>query len=109
MNFDEYQKKARKTAVYNNAGKNYIYPTLGLVGESGEVAEIVKRVVRDPKGKIDNIKKKEIEKELGDVLWYISQLAAELGLSLDKIAQNNIKKLADRKTRGVLHGKGNNR
>jgi NTP pyrophosphatase (non-canonical NTP hydrolase) len=109
MTFEEYQKKSRKTALYPGTGGNFIYPVLGLCGESGEVAEKIKKAVRDDGGEITAERKKELEKELGDVLWYLSQLATELGLSLDKIAETNIKKLYSRLDRGKLHGSGDNR
>jgi NTP pyrophosphatase (non-canonical NTP hydrolase) len=109
MTFEEYQTESRKTAIYPHLGENFIYPTLGLVGESGEIAEKIKKVIRDKEGKISDETKKEIEKELGDVLWYLSQLATELNLSLDEIAKVNIEKLRSRKERGMLHGSGDNR
>lgn len=109
MTFNEYQKESRKTAIYPDAGKNFIYPTLGLAGESGEVAEKIKKVIRDKGGIIDETTKQEIAKELGDVLWYVSQIASELGLSLEDVASENIKKLFSRKDRGVLNGNGDNR
>lgn len=109
MTFEEYQNKSRKTAIYPNLGDNYIYPTLGLVGEAGEVAEKIKKVLRDKNGKVDKVTKLEIAKELGDVLWYLAQLSSELGLSLNSIASQNIKKLFSRKQRGKLKGSGDNR
>ncbi|HPN54419.1 MAG TPA: nucleoside triphosphate pyrophosphohydrolase family protein [Candidatus Moranbacteria bacterium] len=109
MNFEEYQKKSRKTALYPNVGNNFIYPTLGLSGEAGEVAEKIKKVIRDKNGIIDDETKELIEKELGDVLWYVSQLATELNLSLDKIAEKNIEKLYSRLERGKIQGSGDNR
>lgn len=109
MNFKEYQEKSRKTAIYPQAGNNFIYPTLGLSGEAGEVAEKIKKVVRDNGGVVNEEAKKELEKELGDVLWYVSQLASELKLSLNKIAEKNIEKLYSRMDRGVLKGSGDNR
>jgi NTP pyrophosphatase (non-canonical NTP hydrolase) len=109
MNFDEYQKSSRETALYPDKDNNFIYPTLGLAGEAGEVAEKIKKVLRDKKGIMDQPTKEEIEKELGDVLWYVAQIATELGLSLEKIADKNITKLFSRKERGVLHGNGDNR
>ena len=109
MNFKEYQKKSRKTAIYPNADNNFIYPTLGLVGEAGEVAEKIKKVIRDKEGVLDDEKRKEIEKELGDVLWYVSQLATELDLSLEEVAEKNIEKLYSRMDRGKLKGNGDNR
>ncbi len=109
MNFKDYQKKSRKTAIYPNKGKNYIYPVLGLAGETGEIAEKFKKIIRDYNGKINKEKKIEIEKELGDVLWYISQIATELKIDLDSIAKNNLKKLNSRLKRGCIKGSGDNR
>ncbi len=109
MDFKEYQKLARKTAIYKNKGKNYIYPVLGLCGESGEVAEKIKKIIRDGNGIISKEQKVELEKELGDILWYIANLGIELGLKLDTIAIKNIEKLKSRQTRGKLHGSGDNR
>ena len=109
MDFIEYQKKSRKTAIYPGAGKNYIYPTLGLAGEAGEVAEKIKKAIRDDGGKISDETKDAVKKELGDVLWYVSQVAAELDLLLDDIAKSNIEKLSSRMKRGKLKGSGDNR
>ena len=109
MTFNDYQKKSRTTARYPDAGNNFVYPTLGLSGEAGEVAEKIKKVLRDEGGEVSDEKRREIEKELGDVLWYISQIATELNLSLDNIARNNLEKLLSRAERGVLHGSGDNR
>ncbi len=109
MNFKDYQKKSRKTALYPNKGKNYIYPVLGLVGEAGEIAEKFKKIIRDDKGKITKAKKIEIEKELGDVLWYISQIATELKIELDSVAKNNLEKLNSRLKRNCIKGSGDNR
>lgn len=109
MDFAKYQKLSRHTARYPKAGRNFIYPTLGLAGETGEVAEKIKKVLRDKKGKLDKTAKDEIKKELGDVLWYLTQLAAELGLSLDEIAKFNLEKLLSRLKRDKLSGNGDNR
>ena len=109
MTFKDYQKQSRKTAIYPNVGKNFIYPTLGLAGETGEVVEKIKRILRDKNMAISEKTKEELTKEMGDVLWYLAQLATELNLSLDKIASFNIKKLSDRQKRGKLHGGGDNR
>jgi len=109
MTFEEYQKKSRETAIYPNVGSNYIYPTLGLCGESGEIAEKVKKVLRDGNGTFTVEGLAELKKELGDVIWYISQLASELRFSLDQIAEENIQKLQSRKDRKVLHGSRDNR
>ena len=96
MDFNEYQKKSSETAVYPNIGNNFIYPTLGLVGEAGEVAEKIKKVIRDKNGIINEETRQEICKELGDVMWYISALCQELGLSMEKVAITNIEKLFNR-------------
>ena len=109
MDFKTYQEQSRKTATYAKIGYNFIYPTLGLAGESGEVVEKIKKVIRDNNGVIDEQKRLEIVKELGDVLWYLSQLATELNLSLDDIASKNLQKLNSRKERNKLHGDGDNR
>jgi NTP pyrophosphatase (non-canonical NTP hydrolase) len=109
MDFQEYQKKSRETAIYPTVGKGFVYPTMGLAGEAGEVSEKIKKLFRDKNGVADGDTKRELEKELGDVLWYLSQIATELGLSLDEVAQKNIEKLFSRKERGALHGNGDNR
>ena len=109
MNFKTYQKKARVTAQYPNLGSNNIYPTLGLVGEAGEVAEKVKKVIRDKNGIFDEDSKKSIKKELGDVLWYLSNLCNEFGFSLDDVALQNIEKLRLRSARGKISGSGDDR
>lgn len=109
MTFSEYQKKSRKTAMYPHVGGGFIYPALGLAGEAGEVVEKIKRIIRDDKFQITQARTKEIEKELGDVLWYVAQLATEFGLSLERIASGNIKKLYSRLIRGKIQGSGDNR
>jgi NTP pyrophosphatase (non-canonical NTP hydrolase) len=109
MHFDEYQQQARKTAIYPNLGNNFVYPTLGLCGEAGEVAEKIKKVLRDDGGVISTQKRKEIAFELFDIIWYIANLATELGLSLDTMAQENLSKLLDRKKRNVLKGSEDDR
>ncbi len=112
MTFQEYQLQSRKTALYTQTvppDKHMFYIVLGLVGESGEIAEKLKKNWRDHAGVIDENQKQELIKELGDVLWYMAQLATELGTSLDEVAWRNIEKLFSRKDRGALHGSGDNR
>lgn len=109
LTFSEYQQRAGDTARYPNAGRNPIYPTLGLAGEAGEVCEKVKKVLRDSGGAFDDAATAAIHKELGDVLWYVARLAAELGLDLETIAADNLAKLRDRQQRGVLGGSGDER
>jgi NTP pyrophosphatase (non-canonical NTP hydrolase) len=109
MNFSEYQELARETAIYPNLGGNIYYPVLGLCGESGEVAEKVKKILRDDNGIVSEIKRQEIKKELGDVLWYIANIGCEFGIKLEDIAESNIQKLHDRQKVNTLHGSGDNR
>ncbi len=96
MNFEEYQKAASATALYPKRLSNLEYPTLGLTGEAGEVANIVKKIQRDFGGKITDEVRGKLKDELGDVLWYISACADELGLTLAEIADFNVEKLAKR-------------
>ena len=80
--FNEYQLNARLTALYPDMNNNIIYPTLGLCGESGEIAEKIKKIIRDDDGIVTPEKKEALKKELGDVLWYISNLCNELEFKL---------------------------
>jgi len=108
MEFNKYQKEAVSTAIYG-AGNKIIYPTLGLCGEAGEVAEKVKKVIRDNNGEFTDEKKQEIKKEIGDVLWYIANIANDLDVSLEDVAQGNIEKLFSRRDRNKIQGDGDNR
>ncbi len=109
MDLDAYQRQARLTAHYPEVGSNPIYPTLGLCGEAGEVADKVKKVLRDRQGVFDAQVLDGLKLELGDVLWYVAQLASELGFSLEEIGQANLSKLADRAARDVISGSGDRR
>jgi NTP pyrophosphatase (non-canonical NTP hydrolase) len=109
MDFKEYQEKSRKTAIYPKIGENYVYPALGLGDEAGEVLGKIKKIFRDKNGILDDETREEIKKELGDVLWYLTQLSTELEISLDDVAQANIEKLYSRLERGTLQGNGDNR
>lgn len=113
MKFDDYQKQAITTDSFGGKGDflsiAFINKVLGLVGESGEVAEKVKKLQRNQAGKLTEEDRQELLKELGDVLWYLSAVAYYLDESLDKIASNNLEKLFDRKARGVIKSKGDNR
>ena len=109
MRFSEYQTRSRETAVYPDAGNNIVYPALGLCGEAGETAEKVKKAIRDDAGTLTEERREAIAAELGDVLWYVAQLATEADLDLEQIAESNLAKLASRKQRAVLHGSGDNR
>lgn len=109
MTFTEYQLKSRGTAIYPEAGKNIIYPVLGLVGEAGEIANKVKKIQRDDRGELSQERRQALRDELGDVLWYLAQVSTELNLNLDDIASDNLSKLFSRKERGVLQGSGDAR
>ena len=109
MDFNKYQKLAKKTAVYPNIGKNFTYPTIGLMGEAGEVANKIKKLIRDDGSKITKERREELKAEIGDMLWYIAQLSTELGLKLSDVAKYNIEKLAKRQIENKLHGSGDNR
>lgn len=115
MTLNEYQKQALTTEIMNrNNTINATEPAfmakiLGLVGESGEVAEKFKKIIRDKQGKVNTEDKAEIKKELGDVLWYTAVIADYLGIDFEDVAQTNLNKLASRKARGVGKGSGDNR
>ena len=109
MELNHYQKESRKTALYPNVGHNAIYPTLGLVGEAGEVADKIKKILRDKNGIFDTDSKNAIKLELGDVLWYVAQLSSELGYELEEVAYSNLKKLKSRQIRGQIKGSGDDR
>lgn len=114
MNFDEYQKRALKTDLSAGKGTDiltigFMDKVLGLLGESGEIAEKLKKILRDKNAQMTEQDRKELAKELGDVLWYIATIAHNLNVSLDDIATENITKLASRQQRGTLTGSGDNR
>lgn len=109
MDLNQYQNHALDTAVYPNRGANFAYPALGLAGEAGEVADKLKKVIRDNDGVLTDTVRDAVAKELGDVLWYVAVLASELDYSLAEVAAINVDKLASRKERGVLTGSGDNR
>lgn len=109
IGMDEYQSRAKETAIYPNIGSNPVYPVLGLCGESGEIAEKMKKAIRDEGGVISESRRTEMIKELGDVAWYLAMIASELGVTLGEVAKANVEKLASRKQRDVLKGSGDNR
>jgi NTP pyrophosphatase (non-canonical NTP hydrolase) len=108
MTFNEYQTNAVKTAIYGE-GNKVVYPTLGLCGEAGEVAEKIKKVIRDKGGVFSPESVIEIKKELSDVLWYLANIANDLGITLDDVAVTNLEKLESRRARNLIHGSGDNR
>jgi len=108
VELSDYQRLSRRTAEYPREAW-LAYPALGLAGEAGEVAEHAKKAIRDDGGEVGEERRAAMAKELGDVLWYVAQLASELGLDLDEVAQANLDKLLSRQRRGVLSGSGDDR
>jgi NTP pyrophosphatase (non-canonical NTP hydrolase) len=110
MQMNEYQEQAMITAKFPPVGDvQFFYPVLGLAGETGEVAEKIKKIIRDKNSIMSPEDVIEVGKELGDVLWYLSVLAKYIGLSLEEVAQLNIDKLTSRRERNMIHGNGDNR
>lgn len=110
MTFEQYQYQASRTSKNTIVGGySWIYPALGLAGEVGEVMGKMSKIFRDRDGKLNQESVAELKKELGDVLWFLSETASSLDLTLEEIAQENIAKLADRYARGVICGDGDNR
>ena len=105
---DMYQQVAKTTAIYPRE-QAIIYPTLGLTGEAGEVANKVKKIIRDGTSKNNENLVQEISAEIGDCLWYISVLADDIGVKLSDIANSNLEKLENRKKKGTIHGSGDDR
>jgi NTP pyrophosphatase (non-canonical NTP hydrolase) len=108
VELSEYQRLSRSTARYPRK-EALTYPALGLAGEAGEFADHAKKVIRDDGGEVTPQRREAMGKELGDVLWYVAQLASELGLQLEQVAQDNLDKLLSRQRRGVLSGSGDER
>jgi NTP pyrophosphatase (non-canonical NTP hydrolase) len=111
MLFDDYQRQTSATAIYPGKGElsGFSYCGLKLAGEAGEVAEKIGKAIRDDGGVITPARNQALQAELGDVLWYLAQLAEQLGTTLGTVAQANLDKLNSRKQRGVLGGSGDNR
>lgn len=112
MTLNEYQAQARTTALYPEQAR-IIYPALKLAGEAGEVTEKLGKLMRDEGyvagAELTEAQTSALAKELGDVLWYVANLAADMGLSLEDVGAQNLEKLASRKQRGVLGGSGDDR
>ena len=110
MDFNEYDTQAEKTALYPiEPDKEWLYPALGLASEAGEVLGKLKKIYRDKNSIMTTKDAVDIERELGDVLWYLSRLSKEIGSSLNTVALINVMKLADRLERGTVKGNGDNR
>lgn len=113
MEFDEYQKKAAKydlaDATSDLKSVGFIEKVLGLVGEAGETADKIKKILRDKDGKASDEDRALVVKELGDTLWYIASIARYFDISLSEVASGNIEKLESRRQRNKLHGEGDER
>lgn len=109
MNLNEYQKLAKRTAAPKDKKNELFHLVLGLMGESGEIAEKMKKIVRDNASDFDALDKDDLKKELGDILWYIAILADYFDIELEEIGKKNIDKLASRLERGTISGSGDNR
>ena len=114
MDFNAYQKQAITTDVFGGQPQPidshaFLAQLLGLMGETGEIAEKFKKIYRDRDGIFTPEDEKEMTKELGDVLWYVSVVCTYLGISLQDVAELNIEKLMSRQKRGKLSGSGDNR
>ena len=113
LSINDYQLTANETAIYPDSGEASTaainYCVLGLVGEAGEIANSFKKAIRDEDGVVTGEKAKALAAELGDVLWYVANLASELGYPLELIAKQNLQKLKSRQARGVISGSGDNR
>jgi len=108
MTLNEYQDAALRTAIYPRE-RSIVYPVLGLTGEAGEVADKVKKTIRDNDGQFDAAHRADIARELGDVMWYVAAMARDLGYTLEEVARMNVEKLASRAARNQLHGSGDDR
>lgn len=111
MDAKQYQQQSRNTyrAIEPHDEAHLGYIALGLVNEAGELAGKVKKIWRDKHGVIDNDTRTALKGELGDVLWYLTQICTNLDLSLEDVMQANIDKLASRQARGKIGGSGDNR
>jgi NTP pyrophosphatase (non-canonical NTP hydrolase) len=111
LDFDMYQSRAKETAIYPGRGKllGLLYATIGLTGEAGELANKVKKILRDSNGSITDETKEAIAGEIGDTLWYCATICDELDLRMAKVANDNIIKLANRKFLGKISGEGDKR
>ena len=114
LTLNQYQERAAKYAIYpavmvGEESCAWVYPALGLCGEAGEVAEKIKKLIRDKGGVLTDDNKKEIAKEVGDVLWYCSNILQDIGISLEACAYTNLAKLESRQARNLIKGEGDNR
>ena len=109
MDFRQYQEDSRKTWSRVYTDHPLVYPTMGLTNEAGEVAGKVKKIFRDRSGEVTDEVRSALKEELGDVLWYLTQICTELDLTLEEVAATNISKLFSRMERGTIGGDGDQR
>lgn len=109
MDFNEYQLRARETAIYPNIDHNWQYPIIGLGGEVGELLNKCKKILRDDNQVVTPERKEEIKSEMGDLLWYMANACCELEINFDDVARHNLEKLAKRRREDKLHGSGDHR
>ena len=107
--FSTYQHESRKTWGVISTDHAIVYPTLGLANEAGEVAGKIKKIFRDKGGQISEEDRQALKHELGDVLWYLTQICTELDLTLEEVAEANLTKLFSRLERNQIRGEGDNR
>ena len=107
---DGYQEIAHSYSLNASVkGDGLIYPALGLVEEAGEVIGKFKKLYRDKNGAIDDEFKEAVKKELSDCIWYLAEICTKLGIKLSDVADTNIAKILDRKSRDKIHGEGDER
>jgi NTP pyrophosphatase (non-canonical NTP hydrolase) len=113
MKIEEYSKRALSTLTstheYGDINSELMAQVLGLIGESGEVADKFKKIIRDKSGILTDQDRQEIVKELGDILWYVNSVSTLMGSNLEEVASKNLEKVLSRKERGQIHGSGDNR
>ena len=109
QDFETYQRESRKTWGVIPVDHPIVYPTLGLANEAGEVAGKIKKIFRDKGGLIEDADRQALKYELGDVLWYLTQICTELDLTLEEVAAANLEKLFSRQARGLIGGEGDER
>lgn len=109
MNLNDYQQLALRTAAPKDKKNELFHLLLGLCGESGEIAEKMKKIVRDKDSDFSTVDVADLKKELGDVLWHVAVIADYFEIALEDVGDTNIKKLASRLKRGKIGGSGDNR
>jgi NTP pyrophosphatase (non-canonical NTP hydrolase) len=113
MKFDEYQELAAKydffEATEDVSQVGFLEKVLGLVGEAGETADKIKKLIRDKDGVVNEEDRAAVKKELGDTLLYLAGISRYLNVPLSEVAQGNLDKLESRLQRDKLHGEGDER